>query len=150
MTEAQSATQSRELIATRVLNAPRSLVFQAFRDPQHLAQWWGPKGFTNTIHAYDFRPGGDWAITMHGPDGVDYRNENTFAELVESERLVIDHVSWPKFRLTITLSDQDGKTLVTWHQVFESVADFEKVKPFAAQGNVDNLERLAAVVASLQ
>ena len=60
----------REIVSTRTLDLPRSLVFQAFSDPDHLAHWWGPRGFTNTFHAFDLRPGGVWTFVMHGPDGV--------------------------------------------------------------------------------
>ena len=64
----------RSIIGTRVFDAPRELVFSAFTDPEHLAQWWGPDGFTMTTSAFDFRPGGVWRFVMHGPDGRDYQN----------------------------------------------------------------------------
>jgi uncharacterized protein YndB with AHSA1/START domain len=75
-------------------------------DPNHVAQWWGPKGFTNTIHEMDVRPGGVWRFVMHGPDGVDYQNKIVFIEVVKPERLVYDHVSGPKFHVTVTFTEQ--------------------------------------------
>src|SRR5262249_46230802 len=83
-----TSTADRELIASRVLDAPRDLVWKAFTDPRHIAQWWGPKGFTNTIETMQVRPGGLWKFVMHGPDGKSYPNEVTFVEVVERERLV--------------------------------------------------------------
>ena len=79
----------RSIIGSRVLDAPRALVFSAWTNPKHLAQWWGPNGFTTTTHAYDFRPGGVWRFVMHGPDGRDYQNRITFDEIVPPELLPI-------------------------------------------------------------
>jgi uncharacterized protein YndB with AHSA1/START domain len=67
----------RSIIGSRVLDAPRELVFKAFTDPQHLAAWWGPDGFSLTTHSFDFRVGGVWRFVMHGPDGRDYQNRVT-------------------------------------------------------------------------
>jgi uncharacterized protein YndB with AHSA1/START domain len=79
--------EDREVVSTRVLNAPREVVFRAFSDPKHLSQWWGPKGFRNTFHAFDLRPGGHWRVTMHGPEGTDYKNEYVLLEVTEPERI---------------------------------------------------------------
>ena len=72
-----SPTADRELVAVRVFDAPRPLVFQAWTDPAHIANWWGPRGFTTTTYAMDVRPGGVWRFCMHGPDGRDYQNKIT-------------------------------------------------------------------------
>jgi uncharacterized protein YndB with AHSA1/START domain len=79
------------IIGSRLLNAPRQLVFSAFTDPKHLAQWWGPDGFTTTTHSFEFRPGGVWHFVMHGPDGRDYQNRITYEEIIRPERLVYRH-----------------------------------------------------------
>ena len=79
-------TADREIVSARVFDAPRELVWKAWVDPKHVAQWWGPKGFTNTIHEMDVRPGGVWRFAMHGPDGTDYKNEIVFIEVVRPER----------------------------------------------------------------
>jgi len=81
----------RSIIGVRELDAPRDLVFAAFTDPKHLAQWWGPNGFTTTTHSFDFRPGGVWRFVMRGPDGRDYQNRITFEEIVPPERIVYRH-----------------------------------------------------------
>src|SRR3972149_4696907 len=97
-----------ELILTRIFDAPRELVFEAWTDPKHVAQWWGPNGFTNTIHEMNVRPGGVWRFVMHGPDGVDYPNKIVYDEIVKPERLVYSHVSGPKFQTTVTFDEQGG------------------------------------------
>ena len=79
------------IVGTRVFDAPRELVFSVWTDPKHLAQWWGPNGFTTTTSAFDMRPGGVWRFVMHGPDGRDYQNRITFDEIVPPERIVYHH-----------------------------------------------------------
>ena len=78
----------RSIVGTREFDAPRALVFSAWTDAKHLAQWWGPNGFTTTTYTFDFRPGGIWRFVMHGPDGRDYQNLITFEEIVPPERIV--------------------------------------------------------------
>jgi uncharacterized protein YndB with AHSA1/START domain len=116
----QLDTVDREITATRIFDAPRELVFEAWTDPKHIAQWWGPNGFTNTIHSMDVRPGGEWNFIMHGPDGVDYVNKIVYREVVKPERLVYDHVSGPLFHATVTFEEQGGKTKLTVQMLFES------------------------------
>src|SRR3974377_1424041 len=79
------------IVGTRVFHAPRDLVFSAWTDPKHLAQWGGPNGFTTTTYSFDMRPGGVWRFVMHGPDGRDYQNRITFEEIVRPERIVYRH-----------------------------------------------------------
>ncbi len=88
---ADIGTSDREIVFKRVFNAPRELVFRAWTDPKHVKNWWGPNGFTNTIHEMDVRPGGIWRFIMHGTDGVDYPNKMIYDEVVEPERLVCRH-----------------------------------------------------------
>lgn len=81
----------REIVLSRVLAAPRELVWQAITDPQRVTQWWGPRGFTSTTEIHDFRVGGIWKHVMVGPDGVRYPNQSTFQEIVPLERIVYRH-----------------------------------------------------------
>ncbi len=148
---AEVATRAgeREIVATRVLAAPRALVFSLWTDPRHIAQWWGPDGFTTTTHEMDVRPGGVWRFVMHGPDGVDYKNKLVYREVVAPERLVYDHVSGPPFHVTVTFAEQGGKTAVTMRMIFESEAVRENViKQFGAlDGLTQTLGRLGDHVA---
>jgi uncharacterized protein YndB with AHSA1/START domain len=138
-----------DIVSTRSYDVPRERVFEAFRDPSRLARWWGPKGFTNTIHAFDLRPGGIWRSTLHGPDGVDYANENVFVEIVEPERIVFRHVSGDhRFELTITLDEQDGGTRVTWRMRHATAAECENVRMVVVEVNEQNFDRLATELAT--
>lgn len=137
-----------ELRTTRIFEAPRPMVFKAWTDPAQLAQWWGPAGFSNTFEEFDLRPGGHWRFVMHGPDGTDYPNHSVFVEVVEPERLVLDHVVPPQFRLTARFEDLGGvRTRLVWHMDFKTAKTFDSVKGFAVEGNVQNMERLAAHLA---
>jgi uncharacterized protein YndB with AHSA1/START domain len=147
---AASDTADREIVATRVFDAPRELVFDMWTDPIHIAQWWGPKGFRNTIHQMDVRPGGQWRFVMHGPDGVDYKNEIVYTEVVRPERIAYDHVSGPRFRAVATFADEEGKTRLTVRMVFETAALRDKTaKEFGAvEGLNQTLGRLGEQLAS--
>jgi len=149
MTAHKTNTADREIVTTRVLNALRELVFKAWTDPDQLVQWWGPKGFTNTFHEFDLRPGGIWRFVMHGPDGVDYQNKSVFVEVVNPERIVFDHVSGPRFQVVATFAEQAGKTTLTFRMRFESAAECDKVKAFAVEGNEQNFDRLEARLAKM-
>jgi uncharacterized protein YndB with AHSA1/START domain len=146
----------RSIVGTRVLDAPRDLVFSVFADPKHLAQWWGPDGFTTTTRAFEFRPGGVWRFVMHGPDGGDYQNRITYDEIVSPERIAYRHggtddVEPVRFKTTITLVDLGGKTRIVWHGEFASAAERDRViKEYGAdKGLVQNLARLADHVAAI-
>ena len=89
--QAVALTPDREIVIKRTLDAPRELVFAAWTDLKHLPHWYGPNGFTTTIHEMDLRPGGVWRLTMHGPDGRDYTSKIVFSEVVRPERLVYRH-----------------------------------------------------------
>lgn len=130
----------REIVAARVLHAPRKLVWQMWTDPAHVARWWGPRGFTTTIQRMDVEPGGVWRFVMHGPDGVDYDNEIVYREIVKPERLVYAHVVPPPFLQEVTFTDLGGvRTRVTVRNTFESAED---VQPYAIEGMRETLERL--------
>ena len=145
----------RAIIGTRVLDAPRTLVFAAWSDPKHLAQWWGPNGFTTTTHAFDFRAGGVWRFVMHGPDGRDYQNRITFDEIVAPERIVYRHrggddVEPVQFNTTVLFEDLGSKTKLVWRGVFPSAEDRARViKEYGADsGLVQTIARLADYVAA--
>src|SRR6478609_7706763 len=88
---AQSATADREIVISRVISAPRELVFEAFTEVRHLSRWWGPEGFTTTTRAFEFRVGGEWDFVMHGPDGTDYQEWISWTEIAPPERIALLH-----------------------------------------------------------
>jgi len=142
--KAAPAMEERTISGSRVFDAPRDLVWLMLESPEHIANWWGPNGFTNTIEEMSFSPGGDWKFVMHGPDGRDYKNYNRFIEIVKPERIVFEHLSTPPFENTITLDDLGGKTRVTFLMVFESaeVRDHTAKTFGAVEGLKQNLEKL--------
>src|SRR5687768_8339454 len=103
----------------RVLPHPPEQVFDAFARPEHLSRWWGPAGFTNTFERFEFETGGTWKYVMHGPNGANFKNESTFREVEPGVSVVIQHVSKPRYLLTIRLTPEAGGTTVTWVQEFE-------------------------------
>jgi uncharacterized protein YndB with AHSA1/START domain len=140
----------REIVGTRVIDAPRDLVWQAWTDPIHLAQWWGPIGFTTTTSSFDMRPGGVWRFVMHGPDGRDYQNRITYVEVVEPERIVYRHggddVEPVQFETTVVFEDLGDKTRLVWTG---KTADqrAEVIKNYGAdKGLVQTMARLAEFV----
>lgn len=128
--------------ASREIDASVKEVFAAFTDAERLARWWGPSGFTNTFHTFEFETGGRWVYTMHGTDGKDYPNESVFREVVPEQKVVIEHVVLPKYILTITFTENDGKTTVTWEQDFENEVFASKMREFLETANRQNLDRL--------
>jgi len=145
-------TSDRELGTTRIFKAPRELVFKVWTDPDHVGLWWGPNGFTNTIHKMDVRVGGVFEFTMHGPDGVDWPNKIIFREVVRPERLVYDHGDPNQdeadfFHVTVTFASKGPKeTELTMKAVFRTAKLRDEVveKSGALEGMHQHLGRLEA------
>jgi uncharacterized protein YndB with AHSA1/START domain len=145
----------RSIIGTREFDAPRDLVFAAWTDPKHLAQWWGPNGFTTTTMSFELRPGGIWRFVMHGPDGRDYQNRITFEEVVQPERIVYRHgggedVEPVQFRQTVIFEDLGGRTRITWRSDFPSAAERDRVisEYHADSGLMQTIARLGDYVSA--
>lgn len=132
-----------EIFTKRLLNAPRELVWQALEDPERLKIWWGPNGFTNTIHEFDLRAGGKWRLTMHSADGKNFPNESVFVEVLKPERIVYDH-HMPPFRMTISLVAVGQQTEFSFRMRFKSAAERKRIAVFAEPGNEQNFDRLEA------
>ena len=150
-TEAGRAAD-RELVVTRVLDAPRALVFEAWTDPARLVRWWGPKGFTTPACEMDVRPGGGFRMSMRSPEGTDHRLRGRYREIVPPERLVFTF-AWEDERgkpghetvVTVTFADEDGRTRLTLHQaVFETA----EARDSHHEGWSECLDRLGAYAAS--
>jgi uncharacterized protein YndB with AHSA1/START domain len=132
----------------RVLSCSPRKIFAAFEQPDQLAKWWGPNGFTNTFEQFEFKPGGRWVFVMHGPNGVNYPNESVFREIQPDTRIVIEHVVEPWFKLTVILSPRGNQTHLAWAQEFESPEAAAKLRPICEPANEQNLDRLQALLAS--
>jgi uncharacterized protein YndB with AHSA1/START domain len=140
----------REIVNRRLFDVPREKVFRAFSDPALLATWWGPNGFTNTIHEFDFRPGGKWRLTMHGLNGADYENESVFREVTVPERIVFTHLEpVHRFDMTMDFRESGGRTELTWRMRFESAEECANVRAFIEVANEQNFDRLAECLRKL-
>lgn len=143
----------REIAAVRIFDAPRDLVWTVWTEPEHIAKWWGPKGFTTTTYNMDVKAGGVWRFVMHGPDR-DYQNKITYLEVVRPERLVYKHggtgdkedreIEPVSFQVTVTFAEQGGKTRVDMRMAFPSAkARDHVVKTYGAvEGLAQTLARL--------
>jgi uncharacterized protein YndB with AHSA1/START domain len=141
----------RTVVSRRDVHAPRELVFQATADPQRFARWWGPAGFTNTVHDFDLQPGGMLRYTMHGPDGANYEMERLVVEVVAPARVVLDNPDPAhRFLMTQTFADRGEKTFVTWRMRFDSAEEYGRVRQFIEPANEQNFDRLAAEVGRMQ
>ena len=136
-----------EIVITRLFDAPRELVWEAWTNPEHVVKWWGPNGFTTTIKSMDLRSGGVWTFTMHGPDGTDYPNECKFLEVVKPERIVHSHGDGQRvwFQKTCVFTAEGQQTRVTMKHVFPSAEARNEVaiKYGAIKGGQQHLARLA-------
>ena len=148
----ESNTRDRELFISRKLDAPVEMVWELWTKPEHLAHWWGPDGFTNTISKMDVTPGGEWNLVMHGPDGTDYDNRSIYKEVIPYKRIVYEHTSYPWILATIEFEAQGDQTLITWHMLFASAEEFIKVAKAhkVAEGLRQNMEKLAAYISKAQ
>lgn len=149
--ESQSAAD-RELAVSRTINAPRELVFEAFTEVRHLSQWWGPDGFTTTTHAFEFRTGGEWDFTMHGPDGTDYSEWITWTEIVAPERIEMLHGERRDdpnaFESVLTFAADGQATRIEMRTLFptQELRDEAVEKFHAIEGGQQTLGNLAEYV----
>jgi uncharacterized protein YndB with AHSA1/START domain len=146
----ESNTADRELRIERTLDAPIALVWEAWTRPEHIAQWWGPNGFTNTISLMDVVPGGQWNLVMHGPDGRDYVNRSTFLEVIEFKRISYEHFN-PHFIATIDFKADGEQTHLSWHMLFDTAEVLQAaVKAHnAAEGLKQNIDKLNTYLAAM-
>lgn len=155
--QAGDDTSDREIIISRLLDAPRELVWKAMTDPAHVIHWWGPEGFTTTIEEMDLRVGGTWRHVMHGPDGTDYPNRSTFKEIVAPERIVYAHGGGRRggpgadFTATWTFESLGKQTRLTIHMLFDTPADRDRAvtEYGAVEGGKQTLERLAGYLPAM-
>jgi uncharacterized protein YndB with AHSA1/START domain len=149
-----SSTADREIVTTRLIDAPRALVFEAWTDPEHIAHWFGPDGFVTTTHSMDVRPGGVWRFTMRGPDGKDWPNVVTYEQVVPPERLVYlhgDDTEPDMFHNTVTFEDQGGKTVLTMRALFKTATarEFVARERGAVEGARQTVSRLEQYVRTM-
>lgn len=138
-----STNSENEIYSSRELNAPLELAYEAFSNPIHLQKWWGPEGFTNTIHEFDLRPGGKWLLTMHGPEKGHYENSSIFKNVVPNKLVAWTRISQPLFEMEVAFEQLDNlKSKISFRMIFKTVEECEKMKRFVVPKNEENFDRL--------
>jgi uncharacterized protein YndB with AHSA1/START domain len=154
-TWAEPATADREIVISRVISAPRELVFEVFTEVRHLSRWWGPEGFTTTTRAFEFRVGGEWDFVLHGPDGTDYQEWISWTEIVPPERIALLHGEFRgdpnAFQSVVTFGPDGTATRLEMRTVFRTKAlrDEAVEKYHAIEGGQQTVGNLAAYVTEL-
>ncbi len=136
-------TPDSEIVSTRIVNAPIELVYKAWTNPNHLKNWWGPSGFTNTFNEFDLRIGGKWSFIMNGPDKGNYHNECEFIKIEEPTCIAWKRYSKPLFQVLATFEQVTiDKTNVVFKMLFTTVEECNKLKPYVVDKNEENFDRL--------
>ena len=152
---AKSAAADREVAISRVIDAPRELVFEAFTEVRHLSRWWGPEGFITTTQSFEFCVGGEWDFVMHGPDGTDYQEWISWTEIAPPERIALLHGESRgdpnAFESTLTFEPHGAATRIEMRTVFPSkeLRDEAVEKYHAIEGGQQTLSKLAAYVTEI-
>ena len=142
----------REMVISRIIDAPPELVFEAFTEVRHLSRWWGPDGFTTTTASFEFRVGGEWAFTMHGPDGTDYPEWISWTAIVPPERIMMLHGEHPgdpnAFESFLTFAPEGEGTRIEMRTVFPTKEQRDEAaeKYHAIEAGQQTLSNLAAYV----
>lgn len=152
---AKAAAADREIVVSRVIDAPRELVFEAFTEVRHLSRWWGPDGFTTTTQSFEFRVDGEWDFVMHGPDGTDYPEWITWTEIAPPERIAWLHGESRDdpnaFESVLTFAPDGAATRIEMRTVFptKELRDEAIEKYRAIEGGQQTLSNLAAYVTEI-
>lgn len=148
-------TSDREIVISRVIDAPRELVFEVFTEVRHLSRWWGPEGFTTTTRAFEFGVGGEWIFVMHGPDGTDYDEWIRWTEITPPERIALLHGESRDdpnaFESVLTFEPNGAATRIEMRTVFRTKEQRDEAveKYHAIEGGQQTLGNLAAYVTEL-
>ncbi|MDN3587928.1 SRPBCC family protein [Pedobacter aquatilis] len=144
-----SSIPETEIVSSRTVNYPINLVFEAFSDPNHLKNWWGPTGFTNTFNEFDFREGGKWSFVMHGPDKGNYPNECKFIKIDAPNLIAWKRFSKPLFQVLFTFETAENNTKIVFKMLFDTAKECDKLRPIVEDKNEENFDKLEKVLESL-
>jgi len=146
MNTTANSTTHREIIISRLLNAPITKVWEVWTTPDHIKNWWGPNGFTNTITKMEVQEGGQWNLVMHGPDGTNYDNESLFTEVVKHNKIAYRHLSGHEFLATITFEEKGSQTYMHWQMLFPTAEELTRIMSLydISVGLRENVDRLEA------
>lgn len=139
-----------EIVSSRIVNFTQEIVFKAWTDPDHLKNWWGPKGFTNTFEEFDLRPGGRWKFVMHAPDKGNFQNECEFVKIEKPTEIAWIRISKPLFNIVATFEKKtDNQTKIVFRMVFTTAEECSKLKPYVVDKNEENFDRLEDELAKM-
>jgi uncharacterized protein YndB with AHSA1/START domain len=140
-----NTTPDCEILSLRIVNAPIDCVYRAWTDPNHLKNWWGPNGFTNTFNEFDLRIGGKWSFVMHGPEGGNYNNEVEFTRIEKPNLIAWKRHSKPLFQVVAEFEEVSADlTRIVFRMIFDTVDECDKLRPFVVDKNEENFDRLEA------
>jgi hypothetical protein len=143
-------TESRQLNVHGLFKVPVELMWEVWTNPEHIMHWWGPDGFTNTIHTMDLVEGGEWKLTMHGPDGTNYPNRSIFKEVKPFKKIMFEHFN-PHFLTTVCFESKGNNTYIDWSMLFDTADMYEIIVKAhkADEGQRQNMERLTQYLSTL-
>ncbi|MEC7264818.1 MAG: SRPBCC domain-containing protein [Bacteroidota bacterium] len=144
-------TENRSLSISKLLQAPIELVWEVWTTPEHIAQWWGPDGFTNTIQTMDVQEGGEWKLTMHGPDGTNFPNRSVYKEVVPFKKIVFEHFN-PHFFTTVEIEAFGQTTKMEWSMLFDTEEMLQTIIKAhkADKGMKENVDKLETYLSNLK
>ena len=144
-------TQNRELRITKIFKAPIDLMWQAWTDSEKIVNWWGPDGFTSTINKMELHEGGEWKLTMHGPDGTNYPNRSIYKEIIPHKKIMFEHFN-PHFITTVFFESKGEETEIDWTMLFDSEEMYEIIVKAhkAGEGQKQTIEKLENYLSKLQ
>ena len=132
-----------EIYSSRILNVEIKTVYEAFANPLHLQNWWGPEGFTNTFHEFDLKPEGRWILTMHGKETGNYENSSVFKTVLPEKLVAWKRISQPIFDMEVGFEKiNEFQTKISFRMIFETKEECEKIRHFATPKNEENFDRL--------
>jgi uncharacterized protein YndB with AHSA1/START domain len=137
------ATIHRQLSITQTFRATIEIMWDVWTKPEHITNWWGPEGFTSTIHTMEFKDGGEWNLTLHGPDGINYPNKSIFREIVPFKKIVFEHFN-PHFITTVLFVPEDKETQIHWTLLFDTAEMYDTIVKAhkADEGQKQNIKKL--------
>ena len=146
-----NSNSENEVYSSRELNAPVEKVYEAFANPSYLKNWWGPEGFTNTIHEFDLRPEGRWLLTMHGPKIGNFENSSIFKVVIPNKLITWTRVSQPLFDMEVEFEKlENSRSRISFRMIFNTVEECSKMKDFVVPKNEENFDRLERELLNMQ
>ena len=142
-----SSNSEYEIYSSRELNARVEVIYQAFANPLQLKKWWGPEGFTNTIHEFDLRPKGKWLHTMHGPEKDNYENSAVFKNVVPNKLISWSRISQPLFDMEVEFEKVTySRSRISFRMIFKTIEECNKIKNYIIPKNEENFDRLERII----